>query len=71
LEEPFVRAAYVNHDHLLLGLLDGEYIIGVPCEYNPAERHQAKRLGFSQFHSDENTPPKRGNTGYWLMFVDM
>ncbi|MCL2577091.1 MAG: hypothetical protein FWE27_03460 [Defluviitaleaceae bacterium] len=73
LEEPFVRAAYANHDHLLLGLAaDGiEYIIGVPCEYNPEERHHAKRLGFSQFKTNANGPPKRGDKGYWLMFLDM
>jgi len=73
LEEPFVRAAFASHDHLLLGVTsDGaEYILGVPCEYNPDERPHAKRLGFSKFKTNENTASKRGDKGYWLMFVDM
>jgi hypothetical protein len=73
LEEPFVRAAYANHEHILLGITaDGtEYVIGIPCKYNPTERHQAKRLGFTQFKTNANDSPKRGDEGYWLMFVDM
>ncbi|MCL2225460.1 MAG: hypothetical protein FWB96_10895 [Defluviitaleaceae bacterium] len=73
LEEPFVRAAYANRTHLLLGITaDGtEYIIGVPSEYNPEERTHAKRLGFSKFKTNANDPAKRGDEGYWLMFLDM
>ena len=73
LEEPFVRAAYTNHDHLILGITpEGkEYVIGVPCEYNPDELAQAKRLGFTKFKTTTSEPPKRGNEGYWLMFVNM
>ena len=75
LESQFVRAAYLAHGHLILGMTtDGtpaQYIIGVPGEYSPDLRPQAKRLGFSQFKSNENEPPKRGNNGYWLMFIDV
>jgi hypothetical protein len=73
LEEPFVRAAYANYAHLILGQTADktEYIIGVPGEYSPDLRPQAKRLGFSQFKTNARETPKRGDDGYWLMFIDM
>lgn len=73
LEEPFIRAAYANYGHLLLGLAaDGaQYIIGVPGEYAADLRPQAKRLGFSKFKTNAGETPKRGDFGYWLMFADM
>lgn len=75
LEEPFVRAAYANHGHLLLGATidDGpkKYIIGIPSVYDPDQRPQARRLGFSQFKCNEGDRAKRGAEGYWLMFINM
>ncbi|MDR0273636.1 MAG: hypothetical protein LBI27_10010, partial [Clostridiales bacterium] len=73
LEEPFVRAAYANYGHLILGLsANGEqYIIGVPGEYTPDLRPQAKRLGFTKFKTNKNDTAKRGDHGYWLMSINM
>ena len=73
LEEPFVRAAYANFEHLILGLAadKSHYILGVPCEFSAEFRLTAKRLGFSKFKTPANEPPKRGESGYWLMFVEL
>ena len=73
LEESFVRAAYANYGHLILGVTtDGvEYVIGVPGEYTPDMRPHAKRLGFTKFKTNANSTPKPGDLGYWLMFINM
>jgi len=75
LREPFVRAAYANHGHLLLGVTTDsgpkKYIIGVPSVYEPEQRHQAKRLGFSQFKCNKDERPQSGTSGYWLMFINL
>jgi len=62
--EPFIQAAWADHEHFILGVSETQqYIIGVAGMYTQENRQQAKRLGFSQFRS-------AGDSGYWLMFVD-
>ena len=74
LEEPFVRAAYANYAHLMLGINEEgtEYIIAVPGEYAPDLKAQAKRMGFTKFKPTAATKTaKHGDFGYWLMFVPL
>jgi len=73
LEEPFVRAAYANFGHLILGLSPdrAEYVIGVPGEYSQELRPQAKGLGFSSFRTGKNELVRPGDNGYWLLFVGL
>jgi len=62
--EPFMQAAWADHEHFILGVSEtGQYIIGMAGMYTQENRKQAKQLGFSQFRS-------AGDSGYWLMFVD-
>jgi len=62
--EPFMQAAWADHEHFILGVSEaGQYIIGMTGIYTQENRKQAKQLGFSQFRS-------AGDSGYWLMFVD-
>jgi len=62
--EPFMQAAWADHEHFILGVSEaGQYIIGMAGIYTQENRKQAKQLGFSQFRS-------AGDGGYWLMFVD-
>lgn len=62
--EPFMQAAWADHEHFILGVSEaGQYIIGMAGMYTQENRKQAKQLGFSQFRSV-------GDSGYWLMFVD-
>jgi len=73
LEESFVRAAYANFGHLILGLSPdrAEYAIGVPGEYSQELRPQAKNLGFSSFRTGRNELVRPGDKGYWLLFVGL
>jgi hypothetical protein len=73
LEEPFIQAAYAVHEHIILGVTaDGvQYILGIPAEYSPDHRPQAKRLGFTQFKTNAGDSPKRGDFGYWLLFENL
>jgi hypothetical protein len=74
LEEPFIRTAYEEFGHLLLGISadKSKYFIGVPCEFSSELRSQAKQLGFTKFRAAEHgDTPKRGDMGYWLMGTDM
>ncbi|MCL2199707.1 MAG: DUF6128 domain-containing protein, partial [Defluviitaleaceae bacterium] len=73
LEEPFVRAAYANYAHLMLGITEdnSDYILAVPGEYAPDLKAQAKRMGFTKFKPTAGKTAKHGDFGYWLMFVPM
>jgi len=75
MDEPFVRAAYDHHGYMILGTtIDGgpkKYIIGLPSAYDPEHRGQAKNLGFSQFKCYQSPRAKRGELGYWLMFINV
>ena len=75
LDEPFVREAYSSQEYMILGTTtDGgpqKYIIGVPKAYDPNDRQQAKELGFSQFKCPQSQRAKRGEHGYWLMFINV
>jgi len=73
LQEPFVLSAYTTHGHIILGLCEEttQYIIGLPGEFAPDIRSKVKRLGFTQFKTNANDSPKRGDSGYWLMFINM
>lgn len=69
LYDPFVEKAYMRYSHLILGkaLDDGpkRYYIGVPALYDAKD----KIIGFRQFKCSEDTPPKEGDYGYWLIFM--
>lgn len=71
-DEAFIKDAYRQHNHCLLGVTtDGGrrmYILGVPGLYGHETRPQAMRLGFSQFKCCDDTRTVRGEYGYWLMF---
>ncbi|MCL2373538.1 MAG: hypothetical protein FWC78_09100 [Defluviitaleaceae bacterium] len=71
--EPFVLAAFGQHEHIILGLASDmqKYIIGLPSHYTPEDRKHARRLGFGQFKCTETEHPARGEFGYWLMLVSM
>ncbi|MCL1788698.1 MAG: hypothetical protein FWG38_11990 [Defluviitaleaceae bacterium] len=68
MNEPFMQAAWADHEHFLLGIgEDGaQYVIGIPGKSTPTLDATAKSLGFTAFASA--TPDS--NDGYWLMFID-
>jgi len=68
--EPFMQAAWADHEHFILGVSeDNQYIIGIPGHYTQTNLQQAKQLGFTQFRGTKKDRPKFGDSGYWLMHV--
>ena len=72
-EDPFVHTAIAEYEHLILGMTIDQgprrYIIGVPGAYGNDARQRARKLGFTQFKTCNDSHPSWGELGYWLMFV--
>ena len=75
MSEPFMQAAWADHEHFILGITIGtepaQYVIGIPGTYTQGNKAIAKRLGFSKFKCMKKDRPGIGSEGYWLMFVDL
>jgi len=69
LNEPFVKSAFNQYNHLILGKAVDEgakrYYIGIPALYDSKD----KIVGFRQFKSSEDKEPQAGDYGYWLVFM--
>ncbi|MDR1664252.1 MAG: hypothetical protein LBR83_04930 [Clostridiales bacterium] len=72
--EAFFRTAHDEFGHCIFGTLTDmgrrQYVIGLPCVFDPMQRNQAARIGFSQFKCCEDTALVPGEFGYWLMFIN-
>lgn len=65
--DPFIVACYKRHNHLVLGRFQKEYLLGLPDTYNQKNKARANAKGFVQFKCCDDTAPKEGEAGYWIM----
>ncbi|MFA9378559.1 MAG: DUF6128 domain-containing protein [Lachnotalea sp.] len=65
----FVLHGYYNYQYLILGKLDGKFILGVPGVFCNKEKLVAGLFGFDEFKPAQVAEYKNGRFGYWYKFL--
>ncbi|MBQ4346858.1 MAG: hypothetical protein IJC39_00220 [Firmicutes bacterium] len=69
-ENCYVLSRCLKYNHVLLGRIGDEYILGIPDEYSEERTGDMRTLGFLYFKSGAGAPVERNTPGYWLININ-
>lgn len=65
----FLLHGYYNYHYIILGRIEGKYIVGVPGVFCNREKMVASMFGFRDFKASQVAEQKTGRFGYWFKYI--